>query len=89
MRPNAQMSLPGIGIPIDPWSGQPIPPVVHQRLARLKEAAAAFRLALHEMDGTSPGTRPGDRRMAQAFTNLDQAVLWAAAAILDHGDEYG
>lgn len=83
-RPNDQMHLPGLGVPVDPWTGQYVPPQVVARLEKLKEAERAFRLALHELDGTTEGSRPGDRRMALAFTNLEQASLWAAAAILDH-----
>ena len=85
-RPNAQMSLPGLGVPVDPWTGHPIYPVVTERLKKLREASHAFRMLLHELDGTSEGTRPGDRRMALAFTKLDEAELWAGAAVLNHGD---
>lgn len=83
-RPNDQMRLPGLGVPIDPWTGWVVLPVVTTRLEKLKEAEKAFRLVLHELDGTSEGSRPGDRRMALAFTKLEEASLWASAAILDH-----
>ena len=84
MRPNDQMSLPGLGIPVDPHTGEKLSPVVMARLARLKDAEGIARQILHELDGTTPGSRPGDRRMALAFTKLDEAVMWASAAILDH-----
>lgn len=83
-RPNEQMRLPGLGVPVDPRTGWPIQPVVTERLNKLKEAEKAFKLVLHELDGTSEGSRPGDRRMALAFTKLEEASLWASAAILDH-----
>jgi len=84
MRPNDQMSLPGLGIPVDPATGERLSPVVMARLARLRDAEGVTRQILHELDGTTPGSRPGDRRMAMAFTKLDEAVMWASAAILDH-----
>ena len=80
------MSLPGFGVPVDPFSGERLSPVVIARLARLKEMEERFRVVLHELDGTSLGSRPGDRRMAVAFTKLDETMMWAAAAVLDHGD---
>ena len=85
-RPNDQMSLPGLGVPVDPWTGQLIKPVTSARLARLKEAERAFRLTLHDLDGTTEGSRPGNRRMALAFTKLEEAMLWAGEAIL-RGDD--
>ena len=81
-RPNDQMHLPGLGVPVDPWTGWVLKPVVTQRLQRLKEAENAFRLVLHELDGTSEGSRPGNRRMALAFTKLEEAMLWAGNAVL-------
>ena len=39
---------------------------------------------LHELDGTTLGSRPGDRRMAMAFTKLEESMMWAQAAVLDH-----
>jgi hypothetical protein len=84
MRPNDQMHLPGLGIPVDPMTGQMLKPVVTQRLQKLMEAEKAFRLALHELDGTTEGSRPGDRRMAIAFTKLEESTMWAAAALMDH-----
>lgn len=83
-RPNDQMRLPGIGVPIDPWTGHLLQDVIVARLARLKEAERAFRLVLHELDGSSIGTRPGNRSMALAFTKLEEAMMWAGAAIMDH-----
>ena len=85
-RPNDQMHLPGLGVPIDPWTGWVLPPVVVERLKKLKEAERAFRLALHELDGTTEGSRPGNRRMALAFTNIEQATQWAAAAVMHEDD---
>ena len=43
-----------------------------------------FRQVLHELDGTTVGSRPGDRRMALAFTKLEEAQMWASAAVLGH-----
>jgi hypothetical protein len=83
-RPNDQMHLPGLGVPVDPWTGELLKPVVTARLARLKDAEGVMRQILHELDGTSVGSRPGDRRMALAFTKLDEAVMWASAAVMDH-----
>jgi hypothetical protein len=80
------MSLPGLGVPVDPKTGFVLKPVVTQRLKRLDDVAVIFRSALHELDGTTMGSRPGDRRMALAFTKLDEAVMWASAAIMDHGE---
>ena len=56
------------------------------RLKKLKEAEHAFRMVLHELDGTTEGSRPGNRRMALAFTSVEEAVLWASTAILNPGD---
>jgi hypothetical protein len=80
------MHLPGLGVPVDPWTGFVLPPVVVQRLTKLKEAEEAFRLTLHELDGTTKGSRPGNRRMALAFTKLEEAMLWAGAAVM-HGED--
>jgi hypothetical protein len=84
MRPNEQMRLPGLGVPVDPFTGELLAPVTLARLARLKTAEDVFRQILHELDGTTEGSRPGDRRMALAFTKLEEAVMWASAAVLDH-----
>jgi hypothetical protein len=84
-RANDQMALPGLGVPVDPWTGHLLKPVAMQRLQKLKEAEHVFRLVLHELDGTTEGSRPGDRRMALAFTKLEEASLWAQAAVLDRG----
>jgi hypothetical protein len=84
-RPNDQMHLPGLGVPVDPWTGHALPPVVTQRLKKLKEAEHAFRLALHELDGTTEGSLPGNRHMALAFEALDQTRMWAAASIIEGG----
>jgi len=78
------MHLPGLGVPIDPMTGELLTPVVLARLRRLKDAEAMFRVILHELAGTTPGSRPGDGRMAMAFTKLEESMLWATAAILDH-----
>jgi hypothetical protein len=86
LRPNDQMHLPGLGVPVDPWTGGLLKPVVIARLKKLKDAEEAFRNVLHELDGTTPGSHPGNRRMALAFTSLEQAMLWASTAVLDHGD---
>jgi hypothetical protein len=83
-RPNEQMRLPGIGVPIDPRTGELLSTTTMARLARLKDAEGVVRQIFHELDGTSPGSRPGDRRMALAFTSLEQAIMWASAAVLDH-----
>jgi hypothetical protein len=86
LRPNDQMAMSGLGVPINPWSRMPLPPLLLARLSRLKEAELAFRLVLHELDGTTEGSRPGNRRMALAFTRLEETKLWAAAAILEPED---
>ena len=80
------MSLPGLGVPVDPWTGWPLKQVVMFRLQKLRDAEDAYRIVLHELDGTTTGSRPGDRRMALAFTKLEEASLWAQAAVLDRGD---
>lgn len=85
VRPNSEMGAQAsLGVPIDPWTGFVLPPVITGRLIRLREAERALRLVLHELDGTTEGSRPGDRRMANAFEKLEEATLWASAAILDH-----
>jgi hypothetical protein len=86
LRPNDQMHLPGLGIPVDPWTGQVLQPVTVARLQQLRAAEREFKLTLHALDGTTEGSRPGDRRMALAFTRLEEAVLWASVAILNPGD---
>jgi hypothetical protein len=83
-RPNDQMHLPGLGVPIDPVTGELLSNPTLARLARLKDAEGVVRQILHELDGTSPGSRPGDRRMMMAFTKLEELVMWASAAVLDH-----
>jgi hypothetical protein len=85
VRPNSQMALPGLGIPVDPWTGHVLPPIVTERLKKLKEAELAFRLVLHELDGTTEGSRPGNRHMARAFDKLDDAVHSAFSAIMSKG----
>ena len=84
MRPNDQMHLPGLGVPVDPWTGFPLKPIVSERLFRLQEAKRLFIATLHDLDGTTPGSRPGDCRMDLAFTRVEEAAMWAAAAVLDH-----
>ncbi len=83
-RPNEQMHLPGLGVPIDPRTGELLTPTAMARLARLRDAEGVLRQIFHELDGTSLGSRPGDRRMALAFTKLEEALMWASAAVLDH-----
>ena len=83
-RPNDQMSLPGFGVPIDPSTGERLTPVHIERIKRLRVAEDLFRQILHELDGTTMGSRPGDRRMAMAFVKLEEASMWATAAILDY-----
>jgi hypothetical protein len=80
------MHLPGLGVPVNPWTGHLLPPVITARLSKLKEAEKAFRLVLHELDGTTEGSRPGNRRMAQAFVALEETMMWAGAAVL-HGED--
>ena len=87
LRPNEQMHLPGLGVPIDPWTAELLKPVTIARLQRLKDAEGVVRQILHELDGTTVGSRPGDRRMLMAFTKLEEAVMWASAAVLDHHGE--
>lgn len=83
-RPNDQMHLPGLGVPVDPRTGELLSTTTIARLARLKDAEGVVRQIFHELDGTSLGSRPGDRRMVQAFIKLEEAVMWASAAVLDH-----
>lgn len=83
-RPNDQMHLPGFGVPVDPHSGERLSMVQITRLATLNEAVKVLRHVLHDLDGTTPGSRPGDRRMALAFTKLDEVSLWGSAAVLNH-----
>jgi hypothetical protein len=83
-RPNDQMHLPGLGVPVDPRTGELLSTTTLARLARLRDAEGVVRQILHELDGTSLGSRPGDRRMALAFTHLEQSIMWASAAVLDH-----
>jgi hypothetical protein len=83
-RPNEQMRLPGLGVPIDPLTGELLQPVVLARLARLRDAEGIVRQILHELSGSTPGSRPGDRRMREAFTKLEETMMWATAAVLDH-----
>ena len=89
LRPNDQMHLPGsgLGVPVDPWTGFVLPSVITGRLQRLKEAERAFRLVLHELDGTTEGSRPGNRGVALAFTKLEEAMLWASASVMGHTGE--
>ena len=82
-RPNEQMHLPGLGVPVNPWTGHLLKPVITQRLAKLCDAHTAFRMVLHELDGTTEGSTPGNRHMALAFTRLEEAMLWASAAVLE------
>lgn len=86
-RPNEQMRLPGLGVPVDPLTGELLSPVILARLARLRDAEGIVRQILHELDGSSLGSRPGDRRMARAFIKLEETMMWASAAILDHYPE--
>jgi hypothetical protein len=83
-RPNDQMRLPGLGVPIDPVTGELLQPVVLARMQRLKDAEGVIYQILHELDGSSLGSPPGDRRMAHAFTKFEEAMMWARAAVLDH-----
>ena len=57
LRPNEQMHLPGLGVPIDPWTGDLLSPVKLARIRRLQDAEGVVRQILHELDGTSPGSR--------------------------------
>jgi hypothetical protein len=86
MRPNDQMSLPGIGVPVDPQTGHPLKQVIIERLRQLKDAEKNLLAVLHALDGTTMGSRPGDRRMLMAFTKVEEAIMWAEAAILNRGE---
>lgn len=83
-RPNEQMRLPGLGVPVDPQTGEMLSTIAIARLGRLKDAEGIVRQILHELDGTSLGSRPGDRRMALAFIKLEEAMMWASTVVLDH-----
>ena len=78
------MHLPGLGVPVDPHTGELLSRTVIARLAQLNETVKVLRLVLHDLDGTTLGSRPGDRRMALAFTKLEEAQMWASAAVLGH-----
>jgi hypothetical protein len=84
VRPNEAMRPPPLGVPVNPLTGWPLRPQTLERLKKLREAERAFRLVLHELDGTTEGSQPGDRRMALAFTKLDECSLWVAAATLEN-----
>ena len=83
MRPNDQMHLPGLGVPVDPWTGHVLHPIKTERLKKLKEAERNFRLVLHELDGTTEGSQTGNYRMSRAFTKLAEAAMWASEAVLE------
>jgi hypothetical protein len=83
-RPNDQMRLPGLGVPIDPQTGELLSPTQLARLARLKDAEGVMRQILHELDGSSLGSQFGDRRIARAVIKLEEAIMWTVAAVLDH-----
>lgn len=76
--------MPSLGVPVNPWTGFPISPVILARVQRYKELERAFRVLLHELDGTTEGTPPGDHRMAQAFLKLDEVTLWVLASLLEY-----
>ena len=73
-----------LAVPVDPFTGFPIASTTLERIRRYQEAAALFRAVLHELDGTTEGSRPGDRRMVIAFTKLDELGMWVSATLLDH-----
>jgi hypothetical protein len=85
VRPNDQMHLPGLGVPVDPWTGHLLKPITTARLQQLKQAEREFRLTLHALDGTTEGSSPGGRHMAHAFIKLEEAMMWAGAAVIDGG----
>lgn len=84
-RPNEEMRPPPLGVPVDPVTGWPLQQRTLNRIKRLRDAEREFRVVLHELDGTSEGSSPGNRRMALAFTKLEEAMLWATEAVLDRG----
>jgi hypothetical protein len=86
-RPNEQMRLPGLGVPVDPRTGELLNPVVMARLARLKDAEGIVRQIFHELDGSTIGSPPGHRGMVHAFNKLDEAMMWAAASVLGHAGD--
>ena len=86
LRPNDQMHLPGIGVPVDYCTGEILKPEILRRVRRLREAEVEFCRVMHELDGTSEGSRPGDRRMAQAFNRFEETIMWVEAAILNRGE---
>jgi hypothetical protein len=73
-----------LAVPVDPFTGFPLPSVAQARITRYRDAEREFRLVLHELAGTTEGSHPGDRRMAKAFDRLDELGLWVVAGILDH-----
>jgi hypothetical protein len=76
--------VPQLAVPVDPWTGWPLPPATTGRLHRYREAERHFRLTLHELDGTTEGTLSGDARMQKAFERLDETTHWVLAMLLDH-----
>ena len=81
----SRCSLPGFGIPVDPLDrGAALADPDHADLGAQRSRERCSALLLHDLDGTTPGSRPGDRRMALAFTKLEEAQMWATAAVLDH-----
>jgi hypothetical protein len=78
------MHLPGLGVPVDPMTGEILSRTSVSRLAQLNETIKVVRQVFHDLDGTTMGSRPGDRRMALAFTKLEEAQMWASAAVLGH-----
>jgi hypothetical protein len=73
-----------LGVPVNPWTGRPLPPVLFERVQRYRQAEREFRLALHELTGTTEGSRPGDARMIEAFRKLDEVTLWMLAGLLQY-----
>lgn len=76
--------VPQLGVPVDPWTGYPLAPVILARIQRYREADKAFRLVLHELDGSSEGTRPGNACMIEAFYKLDEVRQWVLTSLLEH-----
>ena len=84
-RPNEQMILPGLGIPVDPLTGELLSPVAdHADLGaqRSRESVppAPPRTRRHHSGLDGPATAA----WRMAFTKLEEAQMWATAAVLDH-----
>ena len=69
-RPNDQMHLPGLGVPIDPWTGELLQAGDDRAAASgSRKPSGIVRLILHELDGTTWARGPA----TAAWRGLHQA----------------